>query len=79
MRHIALGPTDIPHTRRPPRAPHPGREKGEFYVLRLASDVCVNTSPTRSTIVCVCVSDYASSCAAVLQSLFPLALTYRLH
>ncbi|EOD33691.1 hypothetical protein EMIHUDRAFT_363833 [Emiliania huxleyi CCMP1516] len=27
--HIALGPTDIPHTRRHPRAPHPGREKGE--------------------------------------------------
>ena len=31
-KHIALGPTDIPHTRRTPgdpRAPHPGREKGE--------------------------------------------------
>ena len=30
--HIALGLTDIPHTRRtpaPPRAPHPGRERGE--------------------------------------------------
>ena len=26
--HIALGPTDIPHTRRPPRAPTPAGRKG---------------------------------------------------